>query len=86
MLVTAAIAATQAVDVLPAQADELVSAFIDNYRTNISANRTVQSNAAVRALAGMQRLWRTGTTWNDGRALDSAVLAANIRHVVAITG
>ncbi|MFC0541812.1 phosphatase PAP2 family protein [Kutzneria chonburiensis] len=86
VLVTAALAVTPAVDVLPAQADELVLAFVDNYRTNVSANRTVPSNAAVRALAGMQRLWRTGTTWNDGRALDSAVLAANIRHVVAVTG
>jgi autotransporter-associated beta strand protein len=86
VLVTAALAATPVVDVLPAQADELVLAFVDNYRTNVSANRTVPSNAAVRALAGMQRLWRTGTTWNDGRALDSAVLAANIRHVVAVTG
>jgi autotransporter-associated beta strand protein len=84
-LVAAGVVVAPAVDVSAAQADELVLAFVDNYRTNISVNRTVQSNAAVRALAGMQRLWRTGTTWNDGQVLDATVLRANIRHVVAIT-
>ncbi|MBB5896860.1 phosphatase PAP2 family protein [Kutzneria kofuensis] len=60
-------------------------AFVDNYRTNVSANRTVDTNAAVRALSGMQRLWRTGATWNDGRVLNPLVLRANVRHVVAVT-
>jgi autotransporter-associated beta strand protein len=84
-LVTAGIVVTPAVVVPSAQADELSLAFVDNYRTNVSANRTVQSNAAVRALAGMQRLWRTGTTWQNGVGLDSSVLRPNVRHVVVVT-
>ena len=84
-LVAAGLAVASSVDVSFAQAEAITSAFIDNYRTNLSANRTVQTNAAVRALAGMQRLWMTGTTWNDGRVVDPTVLRANMRHVVAIT-
>ncbi|WP_043728129.1 phosphatase PAP2 family protein [Kutzneria sp. 744] len=84
-LVTAGIVVAPAVVVPSAQAEELSLAFVDNYRTNVSANRTVQSNAAVRALAGMQRLWRTGTAWNNGVGLDSSVLRANVRHVVMVT-
>src|SRR4051812_2099065 len=72
-------------DVPFAQAKELPLAFVDNYRTNVSANRTVDTNAAVRALAGMQRIWETGTTWNNGRVRDAAMLRANVRHVVAGT-
>ena len=84
-LVTAGIVVAPAVVVPSAQAEESSLAFVDNYRTNVSANRTVQSNAAVRALAGMQRLWRTGTAWNNGVGLDSSVLRANVRHVVMVT-
>ena len=73
------------VDVPFAQAKELPLAFVDDYRTNVSANRTADTNAAVRALAGMQRLWDTGDAWNDGRVRQAAVLRANVRHVVAVT-
>ena len=48
---------------LPATAST-ASSFVDsyqsfakNYQTNVGANLTVDTNAAVRAFSGMQRLW-----------------------------
>ncbi|MDQ7802354.1 autotransporter-associated beta strand repeat-containing protein [Amycolatopsis sp. A133] len=67
----------------PAWAEE--TAFVDAYRTNLAANRTPETNAVVRILTGMQRLWRTGSTWDSGVVLDAAVLRANVRHCVAVT-
>lgn len=84
-LVTAGLAVESVVAVPAAQADAAMLAFVDNYRTNLSANRSVDTNAAARALAGMQRLWRTGSTWNDGVALDPVTLRANVRHVIEVT-
>lgn len=84
-LVPAGVMAGTALGTLPAEAEEQISAFIDSYRTNIPGNRTPETNAAVRALTGMQRLWRTGSTWDDGRVLAPAVLRANVHHVVAVT-
>ncbi|MGW6929218.1 phosphatase PAP2 family protein [Lentzea sp. NPDC054927] len=60
--------------------------FVDSYRTNVPANLTPETNAAVRALSGMRDLWRTGSRWDDGVVLNQAVLRANVRHVVRITG
>lgn len=62
----------------PAVAAE-VTAFVDAYKTNITANTTVESNAAVRALSGFQELWRTGTAWNTGTPLVPSVLRDNVR-------
>ncbi|RSM46660.1 phosphoesterase [Amycolatopsis balhimycina DSM 5908] len=82
-LVPAVIAAPALLGV-PAWAEE-ATAFVDTYRTNVPANRTPETNAAVRALSGMQRLWRTGPSWDTGTVLDAEVLRANVRHVVAVT-
>jgi autotransporter-associated beta strand protein len=60
-------------------------AFVADYQSNIAANLTVETNAAVRILAGMQRLWHTGTAWNTGSVLDAAVLRANMRHTIRVT-
>src|SRR5688500_1644712 len=60
--------------------------FVDSYRTNVSANLTPETNAAVRALSGMQDLWRTGSAWDNGVVLNRDVLEANVRHVARITG
>ncbi len=68
-----------------AAADDRLAAFVDSYRSNITDNRTVATNAAVRILSGLQGLWQTGTAWNNGRVLNPLVLRANVRHVVAIT-
>ncbi|MEV6238380.1 phosphatase PAP2 family protein [Lentzea sp. NPDC051838] len=73
---------------LAASAAELptgAAPFVDSYRTNVPANQTPQTNAAVRALSGMQELWRTGGSWNTGTVLDRNVLRANLRHVARIT-
>jgi autotransporter-associated beta strand protein len=59
-------------------------AFVDEYQSNIVANLTPETNAAVRILSGMQLLWKTGPTWDTGLPLTD-VLRANVRYVVAVT-
>ncbi|SDK85983.1 autotransporter-associated beta strand repeat-containing protein [Lentzea albidocapillata subsp. violacea] len=74
---------------LEASAAELptgAAPFVDSYRTNVLANLTPETNAAVRVLAGMRDLWRTGSAWDNGVVLNRDVLTANIRHVARITG
>ena len=65
----------------PAVAAE-VKAFIDDYSTNITANLTVDTNAAVRILSGMQKIWQTGSAWNTGVVLAPEILRANVRYCV----
>ncbi|TDC35925.1 phosphatase PAP2 family protein [Micromonospora sp. KC213] len=60
-------------------------AFVDDYRTNTTANLTADTNAAVRILSGVQRLWQTGPTWNTGVPLAPEVLRANVRYCAAVT-
>lgn len=60
-------------------------AFVDSYTTNLIANLTPDSNAAVRILSGMSRLWTTGAAWNTGTPADPEVLRANIRYAARIT-
>jgi len=62
----------------PAVAAE-VKAFIDDYSTNTTANLTVDTNAAVRILSGVQKLWQTGSAWNNGVVLAPEILRANVR-------
>jgi len=83
-LVPAVVAAPALLGV-PAWAEAERTAFVDTYRTNVPANKTPETNAAIRALTGMQRLWRTGASWDTGSVLDAEVLRANVRHVVAVT-
>ncbi|MEU4619878.1 phosphatase PAP2 family protein [Actinoplanes sp. NPDC023801] len=61
------------------------TAFVDSYKTNTTANLTVETNAAVRILSGFRKAWSTGTAWNNGTVLDAAFLRANIRYVVRTT-
>ncbi|MFD8500092.1 phosphatase PAP2 family protein [Amycolatopsis sp. NPDC059657] len=84
-LVPASLAAVPAPAAVPAEAADCTFAFVELYRTNVMANQTPETNAAVRILTGMRRLWRTGTTWDGGTVLDNAALRANVRHVVAVT-
>ncbi|MEV4280512.1 phosphatase PAP2 family protein [Actinoplanes xinjiangensis] len=62
-----------------------VTAFVDSYRTNLPANLTAETNAAVRILSGFAKVWSTGTAWNTGTARDEAFLRANVRYVVRAT-
>ncbi|MFI5938336.1 phosphatase PAP2 family protein [Actinoplanes sp. NPDC051494] len=66
-------------------APALAPSFVTDYRTNVMANLTAETNAVVRILSGMQRLWHTGSTWDTGTVLDEAVLRANIRYSVKVT-
>ncbi|MEN3308402.1 MAG: hypothetical protein V7603_4604 [Micromonosporaceae bacterium] len=59
--------------------------FVEDYKTNILANLTPETNAAVRILSGMQRLWQPGTAWNTGAPVLREVLRANMRYAAAVT-
>lgn len=64
---------------------ESAGAFVDTYRTNVLANLTPETNAAVRILSGMSPVWRTGSAWNTGAPLDRQVLRAGMRYVAKVT-
>ncbi|WP_306204058.1 phosphatase PAP2 family protein [Actinoplanes sp. RD1] len=59
--------------------------FVADYKSNVTANLTVDTNAAVRILSGMQRVWRTGTSWDNGTVLDAATLHASMRYATKVT-
>ncbi|MER5578052.1 phosphatase PAP2 family protein [Streptomyces massasporeus] len=61
------------------------AAFVDDYKSNITANLTPETNAVVRILGGMSKVWKTGDAWNTGRVLDREVLRANMRYCARIT-
>ncbi len=59
--------------------------FVDSYTTNTLDNLTPESNAVVRILDGMERVWKTGAEWDSGVPLMSDVLRANMRYCARIT-
>jgi autotransporter-associated beta strand protein len=61
--------------------------FVDNYKTNVSANASPDTNAAIKLLSGYSSLWTTGTAWNTGAptALGAPVLEASQAYVVNAT-
>ncbi|UXY23791.1 phosphatase PAP2 family protein [Streptomyces cynarae] len=61
------------------------AAFVDDYRTNVLANLTPETNAVVRVLGGMSTVWKTGGAWNTGTPLMPEVLRANMRYCARIT-
>ncbi|MFM9608996.1 phosphatase PAP2 family protein [Streptomyces sp. V2] len=61
------------------------AAFVDDYKTNVMANLTPETNAVVRVLGGMAKVWKTGDAWNTGTALDREVLRANVRYSIRLT-
>jgi autotransporter-associated beta strand protein len=66
-------------------ASSAVLPFVDHYTTNVAANLTPETNAAVAILSDMMRVWRTGTAWNTGTPLMPDVLRANVRYCVRTT-
>ncbi|MGY1854775.1 phosphatase PAP2 family protein [Modestobacter sp. SYSU DS0290] len=58
--------------------------FVDHYDTNTTDNLSAETNAAVVILSGMQDLWVTGSSWDNGVAIDP-LLRQNITHVVQVT-
>ncbi|MFD8228828.1 phosphatase PAP2 family protein [Streptomyces massasporeus] len=61
------------------------AAFVDDYRSNVTANLTPETNAVVRILGGMAKVWKTGDAWNTGLVLDREALRANMRYCARIT-
>ncbi|MGW6921212.1 phosphatase PAP2 family protein [Streptomyces sp. NPDC054950] len=59
--------------------------FVDDYKTNITANLTPETNAVVRILGGFAEVWKTGAAWNTGTPLRPEILRANMRYCIAIT-
>jgi autotransporter-associated beta strand protein len=68
-----------------AKAAAAPAAFVDDYKTNVVANQTPESNAVVRVLGGMSKVWKTGGAWNTGTPLMPEVLRANVRYCARIT-
>ncbi len=60
-------------------------AFVDDYKTNIVANQTPETDAVLRALDGFAKVWKTGDAWNTGIPLMPEVLRANVRYCVRVT-
>lgn len=61
------------------------AAFVDDYTTNVLTNLTPETNAVVRILGGMSKVWKTGAAWNTGTPLLPEVLRANMRYCARIT-
>ncbi|TXS49218.1 phosphatase PAP2 family protein [Streptomyces sp. uw30] len=61
------------------------AAFVDDYKTNVVANLTPETNAVVRILGGFAQVWKTGDAWNTGAPLRPEVLRANMRYCARIT-
>lgn len=59
--------------------------FVDWYHTNELPNTTADNNAAVVILSGMQRLWKTGATWDSGIPVDLDLLRANVAYCARVT-
>ncbi|WP_367319016.1 phosphatase PAP2 family protein [Streptomyces sp. HUAS ZL42] len=68
-----------------AKAATATAAFVDDYRTNVLANLTPETNAVVRILGGFAEVWKTGAAWNSGTVLRPEVLRANMRYCARIT-
>ncbi|MET7702872.1 phosphatase PAP2 family protein [Streptomyces sp. NPDC005485] len=68
-----------------AKAATAPAAFVDDYTTNVMANQTPETNAVVRVLGGMSKVWKTGDAWNTGTPLMPEVLRANMRYCIQIT-
>ncbi|MDX3311918.1 phosphatase PAP2 family protein [Streptomyces sp. ME08-AFT2] len=59
--------------------------FVDDYKTNVIANLTPETNAVVRVLGGFAKVWKTGGAWNTGTPVRPDILRANVRYCVAVT-
>lgn len=57
----------------------------DSYQTNVNTHLTPQSNSAIAVLDRFSQLWKPGTAWNNGTALNAAVLDSNIAQAIQTT-
>ncbi|MER7563911.1 phosphatase PAP2 family protein [Streptomyces sp. NPDC097941] len=68
-----------------AKAATAALAFVDDYKSNVMANLTPETNAVVRILGGFTQVWKTGGTWNTGTPLRPEILRANMRYCARLT-
>ncbi|RKS08068.1 autotransporter-associated beta strand protein [Nocardiopsis sp. Huas11] len=68
----------------PSQAPGLLP-FVDHYKTNSAHRLSPHTNAAVLILSEFDRIWRTGSSWDDGRPRRNRVLRENMRYCVETT-
>lgn len=61
------------------------AAYLRTYTTNDTANKTLETNAALRLLSKFSDLWTPGTAYNNGTVVNSAVHQANIQYVSKVT-
>ncbi|THV37151.1 phosphatase PAP2 family protein [Glycomyces buryatensis] len=61
------------------------TAFVDDYKTNTTDNLSIDTNAAVRILSGIEAIWQTGSSWDNGIVVDTKVLADNLAYCADIT-
>lgn len=62
--------------------------FVDTYTTNTSAATTPETNAAIGMLSQFGNLWRPGSSWDNGAAVDAAaqrILDSNIARAARAT-
>lgn len=64
---------------------DVATPFVDAYKTNITANTTTDTNAALNLLSGFSTLWTAGSSWNNGTVLNASTLQANQAYVVSLT-
>ncbi|MGW2645748.1 phosphatase PAP2 family protein [Streptomyces sp. NPDC001393] len=68
-----------------AKAATAPAAFVDDYKTNVVANLTPETNAVVRILGGFAQVWKTGSAWNTGTPLRPEVLRADMEYCAHVT-
>ncbi|MFT4171974.1 MAG: phosphatase PAP2 family protein [Rhodocyclaceae bacterium] len=63
------------------------SAFVDQYKNNVTANTTTATNPVLSLLAGFNQLWTAGATWDTGSAttVGTPILAGNIQQSIDVT-
>ncbi|MFI6355088.1 phosphatase PAP2 family protein [Streptomyces sp. NPDC050743] len=68
-----------------AKAANAPAAFVDDYKTNVVANLTPETNAVVRILGGFAQVWKTGSAWDTGTPLRPDVLRADMDYCARVT-
>ncbi|MFF4685340.1 phosphatase PAP2 family protein [Streptomyces sp. NPDC001307] len=68
-----------------AKAANAPAAFVDDYKTNVVANLTPETNAVVRILGGFAQVWKTGSAWDTGTPLRPDVLRADMDYCALVT-
>ena len=59
--------------------------FVEHYKTNSTDRLSAHTNAAVLILSEFDRIWRTGSDWDDGTPRRNRILRENMRYCVETT-